>query len=106
MQIGRSSYEERAAYVGSVYTDSSDRGFRELDDQFVHAVRAASLMDEPVLQLYKALDHDAVFLVAQIQIPLFLSEHHHQPPSVVILCPAPGYGKCAISKPHLLFPIM
>ena len=98
VQIGRSSYGERAAYVSLVYTDSSDRCFQELDDQLVHAVCAAALLDESILQLYQSLNHDAVFLIAQIEIPLFLSEHHHQPPSAVILCLMPGYGKCAISK--------
>jgi hypothetical protein len=48
VQIGRSSYEERAAYVRSVYTNPSDRGFQELDDQLVHAVRAAALQDESI----------------------------------------------------------
>ena len=62
VQIGRSSYEERAAYVRLVYTSPSDRGFQELDDQLVHAVRAAALLDESILQLHKALDHDTVFL--------------------------------------------
>ena len=62
VQIGRSSYEERAAYVRSVYTNPSDRGFQELDDQLVHAVRAAALLDESIFQLHKALDHDTVFL--------------------------------------------
>jgi hypothetical protein len=62
VQIGRSSYEERAAYVRSVYTNSSDRGFQELDDQFIHAVCAATLLDQGIFQLHKALDHDTVFL--------------------------------------------
>ena len=62
VQIGRSSYEERAAYVRSVYTDSLDRGFQELDDQLVHAVRAAALLDQGIFQIHKALDHDTVFL--------------------------------------------
>ena len=64
VQIGRSSYEERAAYVRSVYTNPSDRCFQQLDDQLVHAVRAAVLLDERVLQLHKALNHNAVFLCA------------------------------------------
>ena len=49
MQIGRSSFAERAAYVSLVYTDSSDRGFQELDDQLVHAISAAALLNEGVL---------------------------------------------------------
>ena len=98
MQFGRSSYEERAAYVSLVYTDPSDRCFQELDDQFVHAVCAAALLDQGVFQLHKALNHNAVFLCAQIKIALFPSKHNHQPPSAVILCPVLGYGKCAISN--------
>ena len=96
MQIGRSSYEERAAYVRSVYTNPSDRCFQELDDQFIHAVRAAALPNEGVFQIDKALNHNTELLVAQIQIPLSLSEHNHQPPSAFILCTEQEYGKCAI----------
>ena len=62
VRIGRSSYKERAAYVRSVYTNPSDRGFQKLDNQLVYAVRAAALLNERVFQLYKALNHDAVFL--------------------------------------------
>ena len=65
-----------------VALDSFNWGRKDFQNQVIHAVREASLLNQFVLHLDKASDQNSVFTLTQIQVVSFL--HHGIIPLLVV----------------------